>query len=214
MNFEQLPKEVRERVLEEHRDINVDYDWAELIIDDFKEEMKSFGISVSVVYWSGFWSQGDGACFEGSISDMSTLLNSVDALKSYANIIDIQEIVMSWTSRGNHCHEHTLRFELYDHRYEPDGDEPADVIKRTLVRYDNSRIDGLEKDIAEWVREQCRALYTNLEEEYEYRTSDEQIIETLEADDMLDDAVQEACDHYGYELETETQTDEATETGS
>jgi hypothetical protein len=49
--------------------------------DDAKECAKIIGIDIDNVYYSGFWSQGDGACFEGSYSYKK---GSVAAIKAYA----------------------------------------------------------------------------------------------------------------------------------
>ena len=70
---------------------------------------------------------------------------------------------------------------------------------------------SLEQDVVVWVKTKCRELYNQLEEEYESLTSDEVILDTLEANDMLEDAAREAREELGYELETETQVEPAVE---
>ena len=72
-----LPDDVQERLLEEHRDLNVHHDWSDETIDEFKAKAFALGISVGSVYWSGFWSQGDGACFTGRIVDWGEFLKAV-----------------------------------------------------------------------------------------------------------------------------------------
>ena len=40
--------------------------YAECTLDDAKEALKALGYSVENIYYSGFSSQGDGACFTGN----------------------------------------------------------------------------------------------------------------------------------------------------
>jgi len=58
-------------LIEKHRQINVEcMDWWECVYENFKERMAKVGIEVDKIYFSGFWSQGDGACFEGTINPL------------------------------------------------------------------------------------------------------------------------------------------------
>lgn len=76
------------KVYERYADWNVNMDgWWEPDVEGFKENMKEIGVNVSQVYFSGFNSQGDGACFECEL-DMKVfipeLINNsrIEALKS------------------------------------------------------------------------------------------------------------------------------------
>lgn len=40
--------------------------WSECAINEAKEQGEAMGLEIEKVYFSGFWSQGDGACFAGS----------------------------------------------------------------------------------------------------------------------------------------------------
>jgi hypothetical protein len=55
----------RTELLEKHRDINVHDDWWQPTYDAFADDMRLKGIRVYRMFFSGFSSQGDGACFEG-----------------------------------------------------------------------------------------------------------------------------------------------------
>jgi len=63
--FNELSDEAKQKAIENLHDLNTSYDWDQFITDDFKEKMNAIGFVVSNTYFSGFWSQGDGACFEG-----------------------------------------------------------------------------------------------------------------------------------------------------
>ncbi len=52
-------------LIDKYRDVLVGHgDWYESVYEHFKEMMSVIGIRVDKVYFSGFWSQGDGACFD------------------------------------------------------------------------------------------------------------------------------------------------------
>lgn len=62
--FEELTKEEQKKQIEKNRDINTDHGWSDFLVGDFKDKLKKLGFYEIKVYWSGFNSQGDGACFE------------------------------------------------------------------------------------------------------------------------------------------------------
>lgn len=57
----------KDELIEKYRYMNVDggYDWWESIEEDLRSDMDAIGFTVDKMYFSGFWSQGDGACFTG-----------------------------------------------------------------------------------------------------------------------------------------------------
>ena len=67
--FEELVPTVQKKVLERERFINVlDAFWYEPIIDDWALELEKRGFEQVRILFSGFGSQGDGACFEARIN--------------------------------------------------------------------------------------------------------------------------------------------------
>ncbi|MEI2421404.1 hypothetical protein V6O07_14115, partial [Arthrospira platensis SPKY2] len=61
--------EHKSALIEAHRYINVEYyDWYEYEYEFFKKDMAEVGVEVRKIYFSGFGSQGDGACFEGTFT--------------------------------------------------------------------------------------------------------------------------------------------------
>jgi hypothetical protein len=61
-------------LIERYREINVDHDWWDYHYDDFMAQMLRAGVQVDDIVFSGFWSQGDGACFDGGVSESRQLL--------------------------------------------------------------------------------------------------------------------------------------------
>ena len=67
--FNDLSDTAKEKVLENFRDINVGFDgWSDDATEDAEEIGRILGIDIENIYFSGFSSQGDGACFEGRYS--------------------------------------------------------------------------------------------------------------------------------------------------
>lgn len=80
--FEELSDEAKEVAISHYREHNYgDTFWSECIIEDAKEVAALMGIDIEDIYWSGFYSQGDGAMFTGSYEYRK---GSVKAVKDYA----------------------------------------------------------------------------------------------------------------------------------
>jgi hypothetical protein len=170
-------EDVRGRILEKHWDINVDYEWWEFVDDDAKEIGKLMGINIDKVYFSGFSSQGDGACFEGNYRYEK---ESVKKVKAYApKDTDLHEIAERLQSlqkphfyalsasvkhRGHYYHEMCTEIDVYKN----DGYLPD---------------DGTEEELIDTLRDYMRWIYRRLEKEYDYLTSEEAIIETFKANE-------------------------------
>lgn len=152
-------------------------DW-EHVYDDAKHIAKLFGLEISDISYSGFWSQGDGACFEGSYRYVK---DSVKNVKAYApQDTELHEIVSalakaqkkhfyklkaSCKHRGHYNHSGCMQVDVYhtDDEYRDIGDTEKDV--RDLLR-----------SFADWIYEQ-------LEKDYEYQTSDENAEECILANE-------------------------------
>ena len=77
--FEELPKEMREKLIEKHQNINVEgVNWYQYTTEDWKKKLEEKGFTDEEIYFSGFWSQGDGACFDAQV-DVSRLAVAVYA---------------------------------------------------------------------------------------------------------------------------------------
>jgi hypothetical protein len=61
--FNELSDEAKEKAVSKLYDINVNHDWWEDEFACFKDGLKQKGVTVKNIYFTGFSSQGDGACF-------------------------------------------------------------------------------------------------------------------------------------------------------
>lgn len=186
------------RLIEQHRDINTDYDWWDCTYDDFVETAKAKGFETTTknIQFSGFWSQGDGASFTG-IVDVPTFIKAHKLKAAYPWIMKLYEhggdiYVRVERIRHHYAHENTCRAEIIDGDafsglLYPSGFDIDDVRLLTLAEWDKhlqSDIEQLEKDIEQTRLELCGELYESLETEYEYLTSDEAVWEAIEANDL------------------------------
>lgn len=216
--FQALPQAVQDRVLEKNRDWNVEHDaWWDGVYEQFKEEMQAKGMCVDRMQFSGFWSQGDGASFDGNIENITLFVNSQGHLAEFKELAehDVKDTMglyvrASWSSRGHYSHSNSLRYSFEDGMGEPDERDYSSAllyqVDRCLYKDLMEKITAFESAVETTVRDHCDDLYKRLEEEYDYLTSDEPIIESMLANDALQDAIDEAVDHLGLEEEDEPQS--------
>jgi len=179
-SFAELSEDAKEHVFEKHGDINVNHDWW-YDYDDKKEIAKLMGIDIDNIYFSGFSSQGDGACFEGNYEYRK---GSVKAVMDYApEDIELHRIVKELQSIQKRCF-YSARASVkqsghYMHKY-------CTKISVDFENY-NTGIDyynqKYEEDIIELLRDYMEWIYRNLEKEYEYLTGEDAIVETIEANE-------------------------------
>ena len=178
-SFNELNDEQKNVVIEKNRDINVDFEWYDSSIADFKAALKLIGFYDVKVRFSGFSSQGNGAQFTGNYDYSKGALKKVKA--EYPNWValhnlasELQEIQSKYfykigakiTSTGHYLHEYCTSFELF-----LDGD------------YFNS--DNIESEFIESCRDFMREIYGMLNNEYDHLTSDKAVIETIESNEYF-----------------------------
>jgi hypothetical protein len=192
----------KDELIEKHRYWNVEHiDWWDCTYADFKVSMTAIGIDVEKMYFSGFCSQGDGACFEGRVEDWGLFLPTV----GITNDVVVEFIRNHWSFRvehdGHYYHENCTFFhtdmpnpdgeddEWFIERYSPYGvDDFRSVAWLAVLRgYDFSSTEETFRDA---FKEHMRQLYKDLEAEHDHLTSDEVVWESLEANEMTDEVDQ------------------------
>lgn len=180
--------QLRSELIEKHRDINVDYEWWDCLYDDFKVEMLEKGISVDQMYFTGFYSQGDGACFTGQI-DMKVFLKMHDLEQEFMGatfFAGLGELYANIEKHNHHySHENTAYIDLQEDTYNnyDVGDLRGEVYSQmfTILDEEWARLDEVVTDIC---RGYMQNLYSKLRDEYEYLTSKEVVWETIVANDL------------------------------
>lgn len=179
--FSELSDKAKDKARQYHHDYYMsDGFWHECILDDAKEVGQLLGFDIENIYFSGFWSQGDGACWtgdyryaKGAPAKVAAHTGNDAVLIRIANgLQDIQrrnfyQLTASIRKSGRYSHSHTMRADVEDssNPYRDVSDVEEDLL-------------GLFRDFADWI-------YSNLEKEYEYQTSDVAIVEAFEANEVL-----------------------------
>ena len=189
------PPKYSDELIDKYRDVYLDSTvWSECVTEDFRQRMEAIGIEVDKVYWSGFWSQGDGAMFEGKINDWGKYLTHLGYTDPI--LIDCAENnwTYTWTHSGHYYHEYSVSYD--DNIHHPENPftsgywrgEASDedqfrgaVWDAALEQHD---LLALSEKIQEDLRDHMRDLYRELEAEHDYLTSDEAVIEWMEANDI------------------------------
>lgn len=175
--FSELSEEAQEKALESLSDINASHDWYEYTLEEWKEKLSAAGFESADIQFSGFWSQGDGACFDARV-DVEKALNTIlfcnktidPKMSTWLRLAELERLSARIEKIGHHyVHENARRLYLRD-----DMDE-----KQARL----AGIDALEACLEELRLDFCQAIYSALEEEYEYLTSREKIVETIEANE-------------------------------
>jgi len=128
------------------------------------------------IFFSGFSSQGDGACFEGSYEYRKKSLHDIKAYapkdkalhEIAANLQAVQKrnfygLYANVEHSGQHYHSRCTRFGIR----RDDAEMTADA----------------EDDLTEYLRDFMNWIYRALENEHDYQNSDDVIIETIEANE-------------------------------
>jgi hypothetical protein len=178
--FEELPESAKGTAINA---VNCFDDFAkDFVIDDAKTVAALMGWRIDKIYFSGFWSQGDGACFEGV---MRYAKGCTKAIKSYApQDTELQRIAQAWQDlqkrnfysltatvkqRGHYMHSGCTSFDCEDTR--------TGYLESLEIQ---DEIETIGRDFMDWI-------YKSLEKEYDYQTSESAIVELCEANDYLFD---------------------------
>lgn len=137
------------------------------------------GIDIDKIYYSGFSSQGDGACFTGAYSYKK---GAVNAVKEYAPTDETLHDIARDLQLVQKKHFYGLSASV-SHRGHYQHENCTDI----SVDYDAPNYQGMSEDaedaICEALRDFMRWIYHRLETEYDWLTSDDQVKEAIAANE-------------------------------
>ena len=197
MQYNELSDTAKEHAFERHQEYaqSNDYYWWESIQEYWAEKLEGLGISTSIeqMHFTGFGSQGDGACFTGRINLKEFLEAHPDLQKEHAKLYmavvpfdtrgaacEYYDIKLSRILGSNYSHHNTVQLGTWDLNILPelDDDEGED--------YELYMMEA-ESDIEEQCREYMRQLYKDLEAEHAYWQSLECFLESVDYKDFDSD---------------------------
>ncbi|MFN8680294.1 antitoxin of toxin-antitoxin stability system [Paracoccus sp. P2] len=192
--LEELSEAGKDKARAWYRDSGFDYDWYDAVYEDFQRIAEILGIDFKThsirlmgggsrqeprIFFTGFWSQGDGASFEchyayrknapveiRSHAPLDKTLHGIaDALQAVQRR-NFYQLRAEATHRGHYYHEYCM----------------AISVTRDSPTWQDMTADA-EETIIEAMRDLARWLYRQLEREYDYLSSDEAVDETIIAND-------------------------------
>ena len=193
-HFDELSDEAKQTAIDSNRSWSVqDFEWWDSSYEAFAEVAELFGLDIRqtiksltdgtfrydpTIYFSGFSSQGDGACFEGDYSYKKGAIESTKhAFPTDSELIRIvqdlqtlqQRNFYQLTAAAKHrgCYNHSGCMDITVSR--ADGKAVSDDDEESLKQ--------LMRDFADWI-------YSSLEEEHDYLTSDEAVAESLRTNEV------------------------------
>lgn len=208
--IDELSDAARAKALDAHREWNVDHDWWDCTYEQAADAAaKYLGLDIRTkrvqlrngthrydpaINFSGFWPQGDGASFSGwfTLNDVDAAalkadfgtdaeLHAIaDTLEELKSALTALEVTASITRSGRYSHEYSMHIEVDDY------EEPDDEVIAAAMNAIYKSLD-VEATITEAMRDFARWIYRMLEQEYEYLTSDEAILESLQCNELLFD---------------------------
>jgi hypothetical protein len=188
--FDELSDEAKEKAREWFRK-GFEFDH-EHIVDDAATMAEFIGITIThrrlgshAIYFSGFGSQGDGACFEGTwrardvepgqvkenAPQDTELQRIAKVFEKYSRIFPEGSFEVKNRHYGNHSGCASFDFSLGD-KFDLAEDEFVDEVSE-------EEIDEAEEDLKQAARDLMDWIYHQLEKEYEYQNSDEVVDENI-----------------------------------
>lgn len=175
-SFDELTDDQKQKALDKMRYFNVEIgEWWEPIYQHYRETLAEYGLSDFDMHFSGFHSQGDGASIAAHV-DPSTWMGKMNLTSEYPELYSLaQEGLVEAELTRNGVH--------YVHSNMITGDISIDP----SIENDKAEDQAQEasKLLTSWGRDQSKKLYNDLEKSFNYLTSDETIIESIQANDFM-----------------------------
>lgn len=209
--FNELSKETQEKVLESHRQFNVDFDgWWDAVYEGWKEKLAEAGFEEVKIHFSGFWSQGDGACFDCTQFDVVKLATKLGLNPLEIKVLETMELSLSIDTINHHYSHYNTRRASVQSQYDMEDDtreilaatdlplkisddlstEAREFLEFRLKHSDLPAIndpDGLVNEFQAGIEElradYSKEIYRDLEKEYHDLTADEAVQEALISND-------------------------------
>jgi hypothetical protein len=171
--FDELAPAARDKVLDSQRHLNVEDDaWYEHLLDEWKGTLEGLGYEVPRILFSGFGSQGDGACFEARVNIPAWLSRQGLAGRFRRLARASQDGDAEITIRHSGRYYHAASTEV-EEQYEGSDAETAGELEEVMALIKAEKVDLSQQ------------IYRALEAEYTALTSDSAVADTIQGNAML-----------------------------
>lgn len=201
--FEELSDEAKRKARDWFREASAQDEFWDATYEDAVQCAAILGIEIAdrprnnpkamaepAIWFSGFWSQGDGACFEGSYS-WKACSHAIrdhapkdETLHAIADTLTAQPHGEGWRAgmkhRGHYYHSGCMSVDVeFDDEWyrsiDAGQEEPSDLPQAEFTAGEEIITQAM-RDFADWI-------YRQLEAEWDYRNSDECVDENIEANE-------------------------------
>ncbi|ACU60696.1 hypothetical protein [Chitinophaga pinensis] len=187
--FNELNEQAQRKALDKCREINTGFNWWNEVYEDFQNLCGYFGLTmdITLIYFSGFYSQGDGSCFTADV-DMVQMLSCIEnkAWKEYAPEEDLYFCRTDYDKRLVKLIQQDLislavQVDSTSAGYGVQVYFDATVNGPRGDSYPNieNALDQLDKVCTCVCQTLNQWLYKHLQEEYENRTSDKAVMDSI-----------------------------------
>lgn len=194
LSFDALSSEDKATVLEKYQDWNIDYDWWDSVYKWFEEyALAEYGVKVDPerISFRGFYSQGDGASFTGHVVDIEKVIASGKPTRRYHRPEQFNRVIrymfnecgLSLTTHSTGFYDTSQATEI--ERYKVNPHETYYPGQQDAYVFAEDALEWLESQWVDICNELAYSLYSNLEQAYDYLTSDEALAESFEANECL-----------------------------
>lgn len=187
----------KQDLIDKHREINVNYDdWFEYVYDWFEDHCHEVGVNILSKYsmtkvksserdivWSGFWSQGDGAAFTGSVVDMEKAVADFATRypMTYKYVVELKGYFKYWWKVGHRNNIDLQGLDIEEIIDYVEDDHPfAEIWQEQLWQ----ELPDLDYELRTLADDLCVKLYDMLRDEYDALTSDEAVWESIVANEL------------------------------
>lgn len=173
IKYADLSPKQQEKVLRIYQEKYLEsYEYANFILENNREELEELGFFNVKIYYSGFYSQGDGACFTGDIN-IATYLNSIAKGDGFTELKEIDPDYLGEFNIyqfGQYYHHKSVYVQVDDY-----------MDRQDLTNQQYVELEKLRLDCTSYVRERSQLIYKQLEKSYEYYSSEEGLLEFIES---------------------------------
>jgi hypothetical protein len=199
--FSELGDAARVAALDEYRYINVDdHDWSTSSLDYHKKHLQGLGFEAARIWFSGFGSQGDGACFDAAVDVRKLFLTFVAdreirrqgrAVENPNKLVRIVRIIQNHRDKLADLISSVVELQIcgtyHASRYSHENCRDIEGLVRLTKDY--RLLDQILTEFFAWatecMRHQSREIYRALEQEYYWLMEDEQVRAAIEAHGYL-----------------------------